>query len=80
MTSWTLTEADIDRIALGAGVLGTGGGGNTYLGLLMTKAQLRLGRRIDVVRLDDLPPGAFVLAIGGIGSPTVGIEKMEEGG
>lgn len=27
MKIWTLNEADIDRIALGAGILGTGGGG-----------------------------------------------------
>ena len=31
MTFWTLNEADIDRIAIGAGILGTGGGGSPYL-------------------------------------------------
>ncbi len=79
MKTWTLTESDIDRIALGAGILGTGGGGNPYLGSLMTKAQLRLGRTIRMIRPADLDPGAQVLALGGIGAPTVGIEKMEEG-
>jgi DUF917 family protein len=79
MKTWTLTEADIDRIALGAGILGTGGGGNPYLGMLMTKAQLRAGRSINVIRPCDLAPGANVLALGNIGAPTVSVEKMEEG-
>jgi len=29
---WVLTEADIDCLAIGAGILGTGGGGSPYLG------------------------------------------------
>ncbi len=79
MKIWTLTETDIDRIALGAGILGTGGGGNPYLGMLMTKAQLKAGRAIKVIRPCDLAPDAHVLALGNIGAPTVSIEKMEEG-
>lgn len=79
MKSWMLNEADIDRIGLGVGVLGTGGGGNPYLGILMAKAQLRQGRMIRVILPADLDPDAQVLALGGIGAPTVGIEKMEEG-
>lgn len=79
MKIWTLNEADIDRIALGAGILGTGGGGNPYLGLLMAKAQLKAGRSIKVIRPCDLAPDAHVLALGNIGAPTVSIEKMEEG-
>ena len=79
MKVWTLTEADIDRIALGAGILGTGGGGNPYLGMLMTKAQLRAGRSINVIRPCDLAPDAHVLALGNIGAPTVSVEKMEQG-
>ena len=74
-----LTEADIDRITLGAGVLGTGGGGNPWLGSLMAKAQLAEGREIRVISLDDLAPDAHVMALAGIGAPTVGVERMVEG-
>lgn len=77
--SWTLTEADIDRITLGAGVLGTGGGGNPWLGSLMAKAQLAAGRTLRVIGLDDLAPDARVMALAGIGAPTVGVERMVEG-
>ncbi len=79
MKYWTLTEADIDRIALGAGILGTGGGADRYLGMLMVKAQLREGMVVRVIRPCDLAPDAFMLALGNTGAPTVGIEKMEEG-
>src|SRR5690606_40254880 len=80
MKYWTLTEADIDRIAIGCGILGTGGGGSTYHGLLRAKALLREGKRIRMVRPAEMAPDAQILGIGGIGAPTVGIEKIAEGG
>ena len=80
MKYWTLTEADIDRIAIGCGILGTGGGGSTYHGSLRAKALLRAGKRIRMVRPADMAPDAQIIGIGGIGAPTVGIEKIAEGG
>lgn len=77
--SWSLTEADIDRITLGAGVLGTGGGGNPWLGSLMAKAQLAEGRDLRVISLEELSPDAHVMALAGIAAPTVGVERMVEG-
>ncbi len=79
MTYWTLTECDIDRIAIGVGILGTGGGGSPYLQTLITKQLLREGKRIRMIRPRDLPDDAQIIGLGGIGAPTVGIEKMEEG-
>ena len=38
-----LGEADVDAIAVGAAILGTGGGGNPYIGSLRAKEQLRAG-------------------------------------
>lgn len=79
MTYWTLTEADIDRIAIGVGILGTGGGGSPYLQMLIAKQMLREGRRIRMIRPRDLASDAQIIGLGGIGAPTVSIEKMEEG-
>jgi DUF917 family protein len=79
MKYWTLTEADIDRIAIGCGILGTGGGGSTYHASLRAKALLREGKRIRMVRPADMAPDAQIIGIGGIGAPTVGIEKIAEG-
>lgn len=80
MSLWSLTEDDIDRIAIGVGILGTGGGGSPYLQMLAAKAQLRQGRRIRMIRPDELDPEAKIIGLGGIGAPTVSVEKMEEGG
>ncbi len=79
MTYWTLTESDIDRIAIGVGILGTGGGGSPYLQMLIAKQLLREGKRIRMIRPADLDPDAQIIGLGGIGAPTVSIEKMEEG-
>lgn len=79
MTFWTLNKTDIDRIAIGVGILGTGGGGSPYLQMLIAKALLRQGKRIRMIRPADLAPDAQVIGLGGIGAPTVSIEKMEEG-
>ena len=76
---WTLTEADLDAIALGAAILGTGGGGNSYLGKLRARQQLRAGRRIRIVPPDALDDDDITIAVGGMGAPTVGIEKTEHG-
>jgi hypothetical protein len=74
-----LDESDIDAIAVGAAILGTGGGGNPYVGSLRAKEQLRAGRTIEVVDLDALAPDAMGVSVGGIGAPVVGIEKIEKG-
>ncbi|HEU5088308.1 MAG TPA: DUF917 domain-containing protein, partial [Roseiflexaceae bacterium] len=74
-----LTRADVERIAIGAGILGTGGGGNPYRGMIQARLQLEAGRRLDIVRLDELPDDALVVPLGGMGAPTVGLEKIGRG-
>ena len=74
-----VTDADLDAIEIGAAILGTGGGGNPYIGKLRCREQLKLGRRIPVIPLAELPDDALVVSLGGIGAPVVGVEKIEEG-
>jgi uncharacterized protein len=76
---WNLTNADVERIAIGAGILGTGGGGNPYRGMVQAKIQLSAGRALQVIALDDLPDDALVAPLGGMGAPTVGLEKIGRG-
>lgn len=77
-----LTEVTIDDIrpiAIGAGILGTGGGGNPYLGSLHLASVMReKGSQplIDPLTMDD---DALVCVAGNIGAPTVSIEKLPEG-
>ena len=71
-------DEDLDAIEIGAAILGTGGGGNPYIGKLRCREELKKGRKIPVLPLSELPDNAFVVSLGGIGSPVVGVEKIEE--
>ena len=77
--AWNLTHDDIERIAIGAGILGTGGGGNPYRGMTRAQLQLDQGHQLQIVGLDELPDDALVVPIGGMGAPTIGLEKIGRG-
>ena len=77
--SWEIDEADLGPIATGAALLGTGGGGNPYLGVLRTRELLRAGGRVEVIDPDELPDGALVVTAGGMGAPVVSWEKLPQG-
>jgi len=74
-----LSEHDIEALAIGAAILGTGGGGNPYIGKLRALQDLRNGRSVTLIGLDELDDEALVLSVGGIGAPIVSIEKLDEG-
>lgn len=70
-------EADeIDPLAVGAWILGTGGGGSPYLAQLNLKKLYRDGHRcklIDPMALDD---GDAVAVVSKMGAPLVGQERL----
>ncbi|MXV92873.1 MAG: DUF917 domain-containing protein [Chloroflexi bacterium] len=75
-----VTLNDTEAIAIGAGILGTGGGGSTYLNRLRLDNELRRsGKSLPIIRADDVPDDALVCAVGGMGAPTVSNEKLQEG-
>ena len=74
-----VTLEDLDAIEIGAAILGTGGGGNPYIGKLRCREELKKGRQIRVIPLDELSDNARVVSLGGIGAPVVGVEKIEQG-
>ncbi len=76
---YILTERDLRALAIGAALLGTGGGGNPYVGMLRTRTLMRAGAEVRIVPLDALPDDVAVGVVGGIGAPVVGVEKFEEG-
>ena len=75
---WQATEHELESIAIGAGILGTGGGGNPYIGQLRARQAIRRWGPVDVLAPDELPEDARVVCVGGIGAPTVGIEKVRD--
>src|SRR5260370_19086790 len=76
---WQITEDDVESIAIGAGILGAGGGGNPYLGQLHMKTLLRQGLTAQVIGVEDVPDDALVAEVGMMGAPTVGMEKLPRG-
>ncbi|RSM15657.1 hypothetical protein CEP52_000750 [Fusarium oligoseptatum] len=73
---WNVSERDVEWIATGAYILGTGGGGNPYGLMIRLRTLLRNGTAVRVVNPEDLPDDAQVGCGGGAGSPTVAIEKL----
>jgi DUF917 family protein len=71
-----LTDSDLLDIAAGAAILGTGGGGDPYIGRLLAQSAVRRHGPVDLVRLEDVPDDAVVLSVGLMGAPTVAVEKV----
>ena len=74
-----VTLDDIRPIAIGAGILGTGGGGNPYLGGLHLASVIREFGPQSLLDPFALADDALVCVAGSIGAPTVSIEKLPEG-
>ncbi len=79
MANRKIDEEQLDCLAVGAGILGTGGGGNPYTGKLRVQELLRQGKTIEVIPLEALADDDLVVSVGGIGAPVVGIEKVQRG-
>lgn len=71
-----ITEDLIPDLARGAAVLGTGGGGDPYVGSLLAQQALREHGPVTVVSLDEVPDDAVVVTVAMMGAPTVMVEKL----
>ncbi|MDN2483557.1 DUF917 domain-containing protein [Vibrio agarivorans] len=72
-----ITNQLIDDIALGATVLGTGGGGDPYSGALMAKAAIaQSSKPVEIIALDEVQDEWMVVPSSMIGAPTVALEKI----
>lgn len=69
----------IEDIALGAALLGTGGGGDPYIGKLMALQAIKDHGPVTVISRDEVPDDALVLPTAMMGAPTVLIEKIANG-
>ncbi|MDR1427930.1 MAG: DUF917 domain-containing protein [Bifidobacteriaceae bacterium] len=71
-----ITGANIADLARGAAILGTGGGGDPYIGQLMALEALQTRGPVKLVPPSDLPANAQVLPVAMMGAPTVMVEKL----
>src|SRR5437016_3118936 len=75
----TVVEADLEDLAVGAAVLGTGGGGNPYIGKLLAQQAIRQHGPVTLVDVDEVPDDALVVPSAMMGAPTVMVEKLPRG-
>src|SRR5215211_9330269 len=73
-----ITLDDIESLAVGAWVLGTGGGGSPYLGLLNMRALYKEGRRVQLMSSDELADDDWIAAVSNMGAPLVGQERLAD--
>lgn len=71
-----IDEPALVDIALGATVLGAGGGGDPYIGQLMAREQIRAHGDAPLVELNELADDSRICFVAAIGAPGVLIEKL----
>jgi len=77
--SLQLRLEDLHDFARGAAVLGTGGGGDPYIGRLMAQAAIKEYGTPQIISLNELDDDAQVAFIAMLGAPTVLNEKAASG-
>lgn len=74
-----LDSQDLADLAVGAAFLGTGGGGDPYIGRQMVQICLNEGLEVDLVDPDTLNDDDFIIPTAMMGAPTVLVEKVPSG-
>lgn len=70
---------DLDDLALGATVLGAGGGGDPTYDLIITKQALRESKSFTLSELQEIEDDALIQPVAFMGAPLVCIEKLPSG-
>jgi len=71
-----LQVEDMRDLAYGAAILGTGGGGDPYIGMLLAEQVIREYGPVKLVGLDEIDDDAFSASVAYVGAPVVMIEKL----
>jgi hypothetical protein len=69
---------EIEALAVGAWILGTGGGGSPYCGLLNMRQLYREGIVVSLLDPDDLADDDAVAVVSTMGAPLVGQERLAD--
>jgi DUF917 family protein len=75
-----ISTADLDDIAVGGAILGTGGGGDPYIGKLMAQRAIQKHGPVRMIDVEEVDDDALVVPCAMMGAPTVMVEKIPEGG
>jgi DUF917 family protein len=71
--------ADLEDIATGGAILGTGGGGDPYVGKLMAQQAIRKHGPVRLVDVDSFDDDTLIAPVCMMGAPTVMTEKLPQG-
>lgn len=79
---WLLRPSDVEALAVGAQVLGTGGGGSASAAKLRLLSEMNAARTrgcccARISGLGSVAADAVVIDVGGMGAPTVSAEKLD---
>ncbi|MEM5108525.1 DUF917 family protein, partial [Enterococcus faecalis] len=69
----------IENIATGAAFLGTGGGGDPYIGKMMALSAIEENGPVKLVSPEEIAEEDFFLPAAMMGAPSVAIEKFPKG-
>src|SRR5213593_33026 len=73
-----VSAEEIESLAIGAWILGTGGGGSPYLALLNMRALYRQGAVVSLIDPLDLADDDLVAVVSNMGAPLVGQERLTD--
>src|SRR6059036_2492390 len=73
-----VSAAEIESLAIGAWILGTGGGGSPYLALLNMRKLYREGVVVSLLDPMDLADDARVAVVSNMGAPLVGHQPLPD--
>lgn len=79
MVQTQITTENLDDFAIGATVLGTGGGGDPYIGKMMAKQAINDYGPVDLIEPESIPADEYVVPSAMLGAPTVLVEKLPHG-
>ena len=79
MSGRAIGPDEVEDLALGAVVLGTGGGGDPYVAKVMLAEAIDKYGPVELVDAADLDPDGLLLPVAMVGAPTVIVEKFPNG-
>lgn len=74
-----LDETAVEHIAVGAAFLGTGGGGDPYIGKLMALSAIKKFGPVKLYSVDEIGDEDFFIPAAMMGAPSVLVEKFPRG-
>jgi len=74
-----ITIEDLEYISLGSTILGTGGGGDPYIGKLLAKNAIKNYGEVTLIKAAELNDNALVVPIAAFGAPMILVEKLFSG-